>query len=176
MKRAVINITISSVVSLAAYIALYSIWGALLSTVEDPTLKNTIVSLMTAAAYSLILLYFRKIRGDRCSDEIMEDYKDTKYTGYSDDIKVMLSREKTLLIAVNVCVILCWLLNTVDIAIFGKKTFSAVTFIFAPMCILSTAIPIRIIGYVLNGMIICVIYCALLMYYRRKRSDHWLGK
>ena len=176
MKRAILNITTASVVSLAAYIALYSIWGALLSTVKDPTLKNTIISLMTAAAYSLILLYFRKIRGDRCSDEVMEDYKDRKYIGYADDLKVILTREKMLLTAVNCCVILCWLLNTVDIAIFGKKTFSAVTFIFAPMCILSTAIPIQIIGYILNGMIICVIYCALLMRYRRKRSDHWLGK
>ena len=76
MKRIIWNITCASLLTLVAYLALYDVWGAILSTVENEVLQLFFVALMTTAAFGLFLLYFSKIRGSVVDDEIMEDYRD----------------------------------------------------------------------------------------------------
>ena len=39
MKRTLLNITFASIITLVAYIALYAIWGAILSGLENTTLR-----------------------------------------------------------------------------------------------------------------------------------------
>ena len=60
MKRTLWNITFASIITLVAYIALYAIWGALLSGLENPTLRLFLIALMTTVAFGFFLLYTKK--------------------------------------------------------------------------------------------------------------------
>ena len=62
MKRTLWNITFASIITLVAYIALYAIWGAILSGLENPTLRLLIIALMTTLAFGFFLVYTSKIR------------------------------------------------------------------------------------------------------------------
>ena len=62
MKRTLWNITLASVITLVAYIALYAIWGAILSELENPTLQLFLIAFMTTVAFGFFLLYTSKIR------------------------------------------------------------------------------------------------------------------
>ena len=55
MKKILWNITLASVVTLVAYIALFIIWGAILNEVENETLKLFLICLMTSAACGFFL-------------------------------------------------------------------------------------------------------------------------
>ena len=77
MKRTLLNITFASIITLVAYIALYAIWGALLSGLENPTLRLFLIALMTTVAFGFFLLYTSKIRKGIGEDEVVSDYKDS---------------------------------------------------------------------------------------------------
>ena len=62
MKKILWNITLASAATLAAYIGLFIVWGAILSGVENETLKLFLICLMTSAACGFFLLYFLKIK------------------------------------------------------------------------------------------------------------------
>ena len=51
MKRIFLNITLASIITLVAYIALYAVWGAILSGLENSTLRMLIIALMTTVAF-----------------------------------------------------------------------------------------------------------------------------
>ena len=63
MKRILWKVTLASLLTLVAYLALYMIWGAILSGVESQTLRLTLIALMTSVAYGAVLVYVSKIRG-----------------------------------------------------------------------------------------------------------------
>ena len=174
MKQILWNITRASLLTLAAYLALYAVWGAILNSVENETLKLFLLALMTTAAFGIILLYFSKIRGNVGEDEILDDYKDSGTYSFADDLMLTLRREKTMLITMAVIVIFCFALNTADLAIFEKKTFSAPTLIFAPMCLFSEAIPIPFVGYAVSAILDCAAYLVCLVIYRKKTYKLWL--
>ena len=174
MKQVLWNITRASLLTLAAYLALYAVWGAILNSVENDTLKLFLLALMTTAAFGIILLYFSKIRGSVGEDEILDDYKDGRNYSLIEDGMLTLRREKNMLITMAVIVVLCFALNTADLAIFGKKTFSAPTLIFAPMCLFSEAIPIPFVGYAVSAIFDCAAYLVCLMIYRNKTYKLWL--
>ncbi len=174
MKQILWNITRASLLTLVAYLALYAVWGAILNSVENETVQLLLLALMTTAAFGIILLYFSKIRGNVGEDEILDDYKDGRTYSFADDLMLTLRREKTMLITIGGIVILCFMLNTVDNVVFGKKTISFPTFFFAPMCLFSEAIPIPFIGYVFSAIFDCAAYLVCLLIYRRKTYKLWL--
>ena len=174
MKHILWNITRASLLTLVAYLALYAVWGAILNSLENKTVQLFLLALMTTAAFGIILLYFSKIRGTVGEDEILDDYKDGRSFSLREDCLLTLRREKTMLITMGVIVLLCFALNTADLAIFGKKTFSAPTLIFAPMCLFSEAIPIPFVGYVFSAIFDCAAYLVCLLIYRKKTYKLWL--
>lgn len=97
MKRTLWNITFASIITLVAYIALYAIWGAILSGLENPTLRLLIIALMTAVAFGFFLVYMSKIRKNIGEDEVVSDYKDREYVSFADDFKLVLKRESKML-------------------------------------------------------------------------------
>ena len=77
MKRIFLNITLASIITLVAYIALYAVWGAILSGLENSTLRMLIIALMTTLAFGFFLVYTSKIRKSIGEDEVVSDYKDS---------------------------------------------------------------------------------------------------
>jgi hypothetical protein len=62
MKRTLWNITLASILTLVAYIALHAIWGAILNEFENPMLESFLTALMTTIIYGFLMLYTSKIR------------------------------------------------------------------------------------------------------------------
>ena len=176
MKRTLWNITFASIITLVAYIALYAIWGAILSELEYPTLSLLIIALMTTVAFGFFLLYTSKIRKSIGEDEVVSDYKDRQYISFADDFKLILKRESKMLICIASIVLICFILNTFDSVVFGKKTISFTTFLFAPMCLFDSMINIPFVGYLLSAILDCLTYIAFLLLYRKKKYDYWMKK
>jgi hypothetical protein len=176
MKRILLNITFASIITLVAYIAFYVIWGAILNALDDPTLSLLIISLMTTVAFGFFLLYTSKIRKSVGEDEVVSDYKDKQYISFADDFKLVLKRESKMLICIVSIVLICFILNTFDSVVFGKKTISFPTFLFAPMCLFDSMINIPFVGYLLSAILDCLTYMAFLLIYRKKKYDYWMKK
>ena len=176
MKRILLNITFASIITLVAYIAFYVIWGAILNALDDPTLSLLIISLMTTVAFGFFLLYTSKIRKSVGEDEVVSDYKDRKYISFADDFKLVLKRESKMLICIVSIVLICFILNTFDSVVFGKKTISFPTFLFAPMCLFDSMISIPFVGYLLSAILDCLTYIASLLIYRKKKYNYWMKK
>ena len=176
MKRILLNITFASIITLVAYIAFYVIWGAILNALDDPTLSLLIISLMTTVAFGFFLLYTSKIRKSVGEDEVVSDYKDKQYISFADDFKLVLKRESKMLICIASIVLICFILNTFDSVVFGKKTISFPTFLFAPMCLFDSIISIPFVGYLLSAILDCLTYIASLLIYRKKKYDYWMKK
>ncbi|MBP3314223.1 MAG: hypothetical protein J6M03_00235 [Clostridia bacterium] len=176
MKRILLNITFASIITLVAYIAFYVIWGAILNALDDPTLSLLIISLMTTVAFGFFLLYTSKIRKSVGEDEVVSDYKDKQYISFADDFKLVLKRESKMLICIVSIVLICFVLNTFDSVVFGKKTISFPTFLFAPMCLFDSMISIPFVGYLLSAILDCLTYIASLLIYRKKKYDYWMKK
>lgn len=175
MKRTLWNITLASVITLVAYIALYAIWGAILSELENPTLKLFLIAFMTTVAFGFFLLYTSKIRKSVGEDEVVSDYKDKKYTSLIDDFKTIINREAKTLICIAVIVLICFVLNTFDRLVFEKKTIvSFPAFFFAPMCLFANFIKIPFVGYVLSAVSDCLVYIIFLLIYRKKKYNYWM--
>ena len=176
MKRILLNITFASIITLVAYIAFYVIWGAILNALDDPTLSLLIISLMTTVAFGFFLLYTSKIRKSVGEDEVVSDYKDKQYISFADDFKLILKRESKMLICIVSIVLICFILNTFDSVVFGKKTISFPTFLFAPMCLFDSMINIPFVGYLLSAILDCLTYIAFLLLHRKKKYDYWMKK
>ena len=176
MKRILLNITFASIITLVAYIAFYVIWGAILNALDDPTLSLLIISLMTTVAFGFFLLYTSKIRKSVGEDEVVSDYKDKQYISFADDFKLVLKRESKMLICIASIVLICFILNTFDSVVFGKKTISFPTFLFAPLCLFDSMISIPFVGYLLSAILDCLTYMAFLLIYRKKKYDYWMKK
>ena len=176
MKRILLNITFASIITLVAYIAFYVIWGAILNALDDPTLSLLIISLMTTVAFGFFLLYTSKIRKSVGEDEVVSDYKDKQYISFADDFKLVLKHEAKMLICIVSIVLICFILNTFDSVVFGKKTISFPTFLFAPMCLFDSMISIPFVGYLLSAILDCLTYIASLLIYRKKKYDYWMKK
>lgn len=174
MKRTLCNITLASITTLVAYIALYAIWGAILNELENPTLRLVIIALMTTVVFGFFLLYTSKIRKSIGEDEVVSDYKDRQYISFADDFKLVLKRESKMLICIASIVLICFILNTFDSVMFEKKTISFPTFFFAPMCLFDSMINIPFVGYLLSAILDCLTYIAFLLLYRKKKYDYWM--
>lgn len=145
MKKTFIHVTLASIVTIVAYLALYAIWGAILSGIENPKINLFIVAFMTSLAYSFFLLYFSKIRKGVGEAEMLRDYKETTYTGFKDDIKIVLQNEKVCLIMIASIIVACFALNTFDSLVFEKKVISLPTFFYIPMTIFGTFLTLLVL-------------------------------
>ena len=174
MKRTFWNITFASIITLVAYIALYTIWGAILNEVKNSALRLLIIALMTTVAFGFFLLFTSKIRKSVGEDEVVSDYKEKEYVSFAADFKLILNRESKMLICIASIVLICFVLNSFDDFVFQKKTISLLTFFFAPMCLFDSMVNIPFVGYLLSAIIDCLAYLTFLLLYRKKKYDYWM--
>lgn len=176
MKKTIFIVTLASILTLGAYIALYFIWGAVLSEFENPTIRLSIIALMTTVAFGFFLLYTSKIRKSIGEDEVVLDYKDTEYVSFAEDTKLVLKRESKTLLCIVSIVLICFVLNKFDSVVFGRKIISFPTFFFTPMYIFDIVINIPFAGYLLSAALDCLTYLLFLLIYRKKKYDYWTKK
>lgn len=174
MKRTLWNITLASVITLVAYIALYAIWGAILSSIENPSLKLFVIALLTTAVFGFMLIYTSKIKNSVGEGKVVSDYKDRTYISFADDFKLIMKRESKMFACIVAIVIICFALNTFDNLVFEKKTISFPTLIFAPMCLFDSWIDIPFVGYALSAVLDCAAYTIFLLVYRKKKYNYWM--
>ena len=174
MKRTLWNITLASVITLVAYVALNTFWRAILSTVKNESLKLFLIALMTTMAFGFFLLYVSKIRNAVGENEMLSDYKDNAYTSPIDDFKLVIKRESKTLLCIAVIVFACFVLNTFDNIVFHNKTISFLTFFFVPLFFFSSWIQAPFVGYAFSAVLDCVAYISFLLIYRKKKYNDWI--
>ena len=174
MKRTLWNITLASLITLVAYIALYAIWGALLSEVENSTVRLFLIALMTTLAFGFFLLWTAKIRRSVGEEEVRSDYREPRDYTLSGELSLILKREKETLIAIIAIVLIRFALNTFDSLVFGKKMISHPTFFYVPLCLFSSSIPLPFVGDAVSALLDCVAYLGFLLLYRRKKYRYWI--
>ena len=173
MKRIFLQITLSSILALVIYLLLYPFWGGVIETLKEyETLAQTITAGIATVSFSVVLFLLSKIRKGVEENEIIEDYKNRTYE-FRSDCKMVFLRERKLLLTIIGIISACFLLNFVDRLIFGKRTFSAITFLFAPMYMFDMVILIPFLGYLLNAFLICLIYLLLVLFHRKKVYRYW---
>ena len=168
------SLTLASLLTLVAYLALYMIWGAILGEIENQKLKVFLIALMTTAAYGFVLAFLTKFRRSVAEDEVMADYKDRPYGSLVGDIKPVLKREMGTLICIIAVVMACFAFNTLDRMIFDKKAVSGITILWAPMCLFDTVFDIPVLDYVVSAAVDCVSYLVCLLLYRKKKYKYWM--
>ena len=176
MKRTLWSITLSSILTLVVYLVLNAIWRAILKEIASQLFALLLFAFVMAAVFGMILVYISKIRGSVGEDEVVSDYQGQAYISLADDLKRIVKRESQKLICMTAIVLACFVLNRMDVFLFGKKTFSAITLIFAPMCLFDTLFSIPFVGYLLSAVMDAVVYLAILLFYRRKKYNYWMKK
>ena len=176
MKRTLWSITLSSILTLVVYLVLNAIWRAILKEMASQLFALLLFAFLMAAAFGMILVYISKIRSSVGEDEVVSDYQGQEYISLADDLKRIIKRESPQLICMTAIVLACFVLNRIDVLLFGKKTFSAVTLVFAPMCLFDTLFTIPFVGYLLSAVVDVVIYLTILLFYRRKKYNYWMKK
>ena len=173
MKRTLWNITLASVITLVAYIAIYSIWGAFAGIFKNPSIRLFLIALMTTIVFDFFLIYISKLKKSIGEDEVISDYKYKTYISFVDDFKLVIKRESKTLICIAIVVLICFALNTFDNLIFNRKMISYPTFFFLPTYMFGAYIKVPFIGYALSYIIECTTYIIFLLIYRKKKYDYW---
>lgn len=169
MKRRLLNIVLASLLTLAAYICLYFIWGALLSDVENEAVKQLLLATMTSTIYALCLLYWSKLRRSIGEKDVLDDYKERSYISFIDDFRLAWKRERLTVLSICAIILLCFLLNTLNPLSLG----STLTFLFSPLFFFIHSFKLKAIGYLVSAIYINLLYLLLVLLYRKKRYDHW---
>ena len=170
LKKYFVPLLIASSLTLFAYIALYALWGAVLSSVKSGIIRLVLIALMTEGAFGFLLLLIVKVRHSVGEDEVVSDYKEQKYTTMKNDLKLVYKHEKGMLLSIAAIVGAFFVLNSID-SLIGVKLFSLPAFFFIPMCLFGTVAPV--IGYVVSILVDCFFYLFLLLIYRKRRYRYW---
>ncbi len=173
MKKALIKTALSSVLTLVFYLIFLFIWGTVANFFENEALKLLLVALMTQTAFGIVLLGLVKIKGKQGEAEVREDYKSSPYKSGFEDLKLILSREKPILLAIGITVFAVCCMHSLDKYVFGKKVLSAIALPFAPTVLLSEVITVPILGYFVSFILDSLVYLAALLIYRKKKFNYW---
>ena len=176
MKRSFLNITLASIITLVAYIALSAVLKAILIDIDILALRLFVGALLTAVAFGFFLLYTSKMRKSVGTNEVLSDYKSREYISFADDFKLLIRHESKTIICIVLIVLICFALNTLDRILFENKTISLPTFFFAPMCLFDTVISVPFLGYAVSAAADCISYILFLLIYRRRKYNYWMKK
>ncbi len=179
--RSFLKIAVAALLCLVAYIALSVIWLAFVREIEDDTVKNWVIAVGSAVAYSVILFYIVKVRNDVGADELEQDYANGEAYSFVNDIKIIFRREKLNVIMIGTVIFAEFLLITVDTLLFGKFTLQAIAVPFATMflcgsCFRGDLAFLSFLGYIINFLIIVSLYILLVALHRRRQYRIFLKK
>ncbi len=175
LKKSFLKILLAAILSMVVYIVLYAIWGAILNAIENSIVSLILLSTFSTVVYVLLLFYFVKKRNEVGADEILADYKEIEYLSWKEDFKIVLKREKPILLLVGAVLLACLILNKFDALVFQRKTISLVTFPFMIMCICFPE-SIDFLGYFVSYAVIVVLYLLFVLTDRKRQYRRWFEK
>ncbi len=179
--RSFLQITVAALLCLVVYIAFSVIWLAFVQEIESVVVKNAVTAAGSSVAYSAILLYIAKVRNGVGSDEIEQDYSNGETYSFVNDLKTVFRRERLTVILIGAVILAGLLLMTVDGLLFGKFTLQAIVFPFATMflfgsCFLGDLAFLSFLGYIINFVLIVVLYILFVALHRKKQYKLFLKK
>ena len=172
IKKAIIKITIASLLSLILYLILSFVIGALMEAASHIAVNFAlgIWAFLVSVVFSYILIYLIYIKDGSGEMKIHEDYP-IKYTGIIKDIKLVFFQEFKILSTLCSINLASWILTGIDKLIFDRRTVTAVLFIYFPLQSFGVILPEwlnSILAYTIGSIIISMIYLLELVVIRRK--------
>ncbi len=173
-EKLFLRMTLISLLTLVLYI----ICGPLLGAVHTENAKiftwavaNLILSVFVMAVYVHLFLYIYYIRKGQIEDSL---FHKEDYHGFKEDIVAFLTSEKSVFLTAAAINIGSWLLINGDRLIFGKRTFSAVLLVYAPMNMLGSSFPeyLSIVAYVLSSIMLYLFYVVDLALMRKRAYNN----
>lgn len=153
--------TVCSLLTLIFYLIAYAIIGAVTREISDSFSVFTallILSLFVMMLYSYLFIHINYIRNGYIEDSL---FNKDEYSGIKDDIIKFLNGEKSIFITAACINMGSWLLISLEKLIFGKRVLTAILLIYAPMNIISVALPEwlnGILGYITGSICIYLFY------------------
>ena len=172
MKKVIKNITISSLIALVFYFALYLLWALIAAFITSDILKSLVIALVTSIIFCFCLLYVTKIRPQN-DKEIIDDYNGASYAGILNDAKFVWKRESYYIYAILIICAICFVLTAINGLIFERAVISFPTLIFFPMVAINALFKVKIIGYTVSAIVICATYFFIVLLYRRRQYMNW---
>lgn len=172
MKKVLKNVIITSLLGLVLFIALQLLWALIGALVPNQTLRAWIVALVTSGGYAVLLAFFVHAKGGR-DREVLEDYKDVGYEGILTDIKRVWKRDAIYVYVICAIIAICYVLSTIDGLLFERSVLSLPAVIFVSLNIISGCFDIKILGYIVAALYVCVSYLLCVLIYRRKQYKKW---
>lgn len=155
------KVTICSLLTLIFYIIAYAVIGAVTRKISESFsifISLLILSIFVMMVYSYLFIYINYIRHGYIEDSL---FNKDEYSGIKDDIIKFLKNEKSIFITVALVNMGSWLLISLEKLIFGKRVLTAILLIYAPMNIISVALPEwlnGILGYITGSICIYLFY------------------
>lgn len=173
IKNCLWNITKASLLTMILYILLYAIWGAILNSISSVTFSLILLSVITEACFCIVLIWINYIRKGTGEDMIVNQYKNSDYLGFWEDIKKCIVTEKYYLIAFWGINIFFYFFVLIEKNIFQKRILSNIGLLYTPLNLLIILFKHEIIGQLLSSLLISIVYLLSLGIMRRKWYIKW---
>ena len=176
MKRVFLHITLASLAALAVYVISMILLRSIIGSTEEIFWRYFISSLFMTVLFGVSLFYFAKIRGRSEEQQILKDHETHPYGSIVKDFGLVFRRERAYICCLFVISALCFLLNILDGYLFEAKALGHITFIYSPIVIMGSCIPVQVIAYLVSPACCAVTYLIALCIYRRHYYNCWLKK
>ena len=167
MKRVYFHTTLASLVALAIYIMSGFLIRAITRYMDETFWRYFFASVLMVIFYGVGLLYFANIRGHSEAQQILKDYETHPYDSFFKDFRLVFHRARGYICCLFVISALCFLLNMFDAFLFGEKFLGYITFVYIPITIMDSCIPVRIVAYLVSPACCAVTYLIAVCIYRR---------
>lgn len=167
MKRVFFHITLASLTAWAMYIMSGFLLRAITAQMDEIFWRYFFASVLMTVFYGISLLYFAKIRGHSEEQQILNDYETHPYDSIVKDFCLMIRRERAYICCLFVISALCFLLEILDGYLFEAKTLGYIAFIYFPIVIMDSCIPVGIVAYLVSPACCALTYLIAVCIYRR---------
>ncbi len=169
-EKLFLRMTVISLITLVFYIICGPLLGAINAKNAEsftPVIANLILSIVVMIIYVHLFIYIYYIKKGQIEDSL---FHKEDYHGVKEDIAAFLKSEKAVLLTAAAINIGSWVLINGDRLIFGKRTFSAILLVYAPMNMLGTAFPqyLSIVAYILSSILVYLFYVVDLALMRKR--------
>lgn len=167
MKRVFLQTTLASLTVLPVYVISMILLRGILESIGDIFLRYFLSSVLMIIFYGVSLLYFANIRGRSEAQQISKDYETHPYDSFFKDFRLVFYRTRGYICCLFAISAFCFLLNMFDAFLFGEKFLGYITFVYIPIIIMDSCIPVQIVAYLVSPAYCAVTYLIAVCIYRR---------
>jgi len=174
MKKALINVIAAAAASLIVFCIISLILAAIIESADNSLARNTILSLASAVAYTLSLLYISDVRNGKGEDDVFCDYRDGEGFSFLADLKLVVKRKRTTIITVFAIVFICFASNLAYFEVFNSERAFPLAMLVSVLTAFQAFFPVDSCGYFLNflghvisALVMSSTYILALVLYRK---------